>query len=125
VVPRGAERVFYAHVPEVGVPTGEYLLIFQTPIKWKLVTEERPGGDDDRDQLFSMWARWALPESGFEAWVEWARNDHADRVLDYFLGPEATEAYTLGFRHVVGLSGGRLLSVTGELTHLERTVKPG
>jgi hypothetical protein len=119
----GAARVFYALAPEGGVSASEALLVFQTPSKGKLATPENPKGDDERDQLFSLFARWRLPQSGFEAWFEWARNDHGNRILDYLLSPEHSQAYTLGIRKVASLEGGRLFSLTGELTHLERVPK--
>ena len=121
----GAARVFYALVPNGGVPLSEYLVIFQTPSKAKLATPENPEGTDERDQLFSMFARWVLAESGFETWLEWARNDHGSRLLDYFLAPEHSQCYTVGFRKVIPTEGGRLFALTGELTHLERVVKGG
>lgn len=115
----GAARVFYAGVPEGGIALGEYFLVFQTPIKASLATPDSPGGDDARDQMVSVFARWVLPESGFEVYAEWARNDHSEGLLDYFLVLGNTQAYTLGFQKASELSGGRILVLHGELTQLD------
>ena len=117
----GVARMFYALVPEDGVGAGEYFLVFQSPVKRALVTPDNPTGDDERDQLFSAFARWVLPESGFEAYVEWARNDHGEHLRDYFLQAEHSQAYSLGFQKATLLSRDRILSFRGELTHLERS----
>jgi len=116
----GVARMFYALVPDDGVGVGEYFLIFQTPEKQALVTPDNPTGDDERDQLFSAFARWVLPGSGFEAYLEWARNDHGADVRDLFLQAEHAQAYSLGFQKATLLDGDRILSFRGELTHLER-----
>lgn len=115
----GAARVFYAEMPEGGLQLGEYFLVFQTPIKASLATPDNPGGDDGRDQMFSAFARWVLPESGFEVYGEWARNDHSDGALGYFLGLGNTQAYTLGLQKATELSGRRILVLHGELTQLD------
>ena len=117
----GVARMFYSSVPEGGVGAGEYFLVFQTPIKNALVTSDNPTGQDERDQLFSAFARWVLPESGFEAYLEWARNDHGANIRDYFLQAEHSQAYSLGFQKATRLSKDRILSFRGELTHLERS----
>lgn len=114
-----AARVFYANVPETGLPFGEYFLVFQTPIKNSLDTPESPTGDDERDQLFSLSARWVLPESGFEVYAEWARNDHSERSRDYFVVLGNTQGYTLGFQKAIELTTGNVLVLNGEVTQLD------
>lgn len=120
----GASRIFYAQVPEGGIPLGEYFLIIQTPIKDNLVTPDNPTGQDLRDQMFSLFARWVLPESGFEAYAEWARNDHADNTLGYFLALGTSQAFTLGFQKAAELPNGSVLVFNGELTHLSNETDP-
>ncbi len=116
----GASRVFVEMVPSSGLDAGEYLLIFQRGTKSGLATEENPTGDDRRDQLLSLFMRWVSAGNGFEAYFEWARNDHAWDLRDVFLEPEHSQAYTLGFQKVIPLSANRLLALNGEVTHLER-----
>jgi hypothetical protein len=115
----GAARVFYAEVPEGGIPLGEYLLFLQTPIKSSLATPDNPGGDDKRDQMFSLFGRWVLPASGFEVYAEWARNDHSQELVDYILVLGNTQAFTLGLQKANVLSGNRILTLHGEVTQLD------
>lgn len=115
----GATRVFQTLVPESGLDAGEYLLVFQGLLKSSQVSGSSPQGNDDRDQLLSLFARWAFPSAGFEAYVEWARNDHSGDLQDLLLEPEHSQAYTLGFQHVTSFSPDRAWVVRGELTHLE------
>ena len=110
----GASRLFYRYTPQGGLSFGEYLLVFQGPTKRSQTTPTNPLGDDVRDQMFSLFARWLFPESGFEAYVEWAKNDQgafipkrvpgSDKVLKAdlvllamgFLGPEEIVLTQLG-----------------------------
>ncbi len=115
----GGTRVFVLDVPTDGLGFGDYFLILQGLTKSSQVTPDNPTGIDERDQLISLFARWLLPESGFEAYVEWARNDHNADLRDILLEPGHSEAYTLGFQKAVVLRDGRYARVRGELTHLE------
>lgn len=117
----GLARVFYAWKPEGGLPLSDYFLVLQGVRKERIATPENPTGDDEHDQLLSFFARWVLAESGFEVYAEWARNDHSWNFRDFILEPEHSQAYLLGLQKVVELSGNRLLSLTGEITHLERS----
>ena len=115
----GLTRVFQSLVPEDGVDAGEYFVVFQRLLKKGFASEANPEGQDERNQLLSLFARWALPRSGFEAYVEWARNDHAGDLNDFLLEPEHSQGYTLGFQKVTSLSSERMVAIRGELTHLE------
>ncbi len=117
----GAARIFYASVPEDGIPLGEYFLVFQGVSKEEFASPENPEGDDERSQMFALFWRWVFPESNTETWIEWARNDHGWNFKDYFLQPEHASAFTLGMRHVLDLPRDRLLSLEAELTRLEQT----
>jgi len=78
-------------------------------------------GDDEEDQLLSLFARWVLPESGFEAYLEWARTDHPWDFRDFALEPEHSQGRTLGLRHSTPLADGRLIVLGVEVTDLART----
>jgi hypothetical protein len=75
---------------------------------------DNPAGDN---QLFSLYARWALPQAGFEVYGEWAREDHWGEWLDLLSEPDHSQAYMLGFQKV-GTWGQRQLRWFGELVHL-------
>jgi hypothetical protein len=108
-------------VRDGGVPFGDYFAVFTGIRKATLATPENPTGDDEHDQLLSLFARWVLPDDGFEAYAEWARNDHSWKVSDFFLEPEHSQGYTIGLQKALRLSGNRILALTTELTHLERS----
>jgi hypothetical protein len=87
-----------------------------------LTTPDNPSGNDQRDQMFAAFGRWVLPESGFEVWLEWARNDHGLNLRDYFLEPGHAQAYTLGLRKVSRRADGGLLTFVAEHTSLARPI---
>jgi len=55
----------------------------------------RPGG---HEQLYSVFARWALPASGAEIYGEWGRLDFPRGVRDMLVQPNRGQAYTLGLQ---------------------------
>ncbi len=117
----GLTRLFYGYVPDGGLPVGDYFAVLRGLRKKTLVTPQNPTGDDEHDQMLSLFGRWVLPESGFEVYGEWARNDHSWSLRDFVLEPEHSQAYTLGLRKAYEWTGNRVLALTGELTHLERS----
>lgn len=62
-------------------------------------------------------ARWVLPESGFEAYAEWSKEDTPGGFEDLLREPDWTQAYVLGFQKAFR-SSRRLTRVYGELIHL-------
>jgi hypothetical protein len=117
----GATRVFYGLVPAGGVPLGDYFMVLRGVRKSGLVTPENPTGDDEEDQMLSLFWRWVASGNGFEVYGEWARNDHSWDLTDFVLEPEHTQAYVLGLQKAVRLRNERLLALWVEFTHLERT----
>jgi hypothetical protein len=120
----GAARVFYAEVPPGGVGRDEYLLVFQTPLKAAFATGDNHTGDDTRDQMISLFGRWVLPASGFEAYAEWARNDNAWGIREYFLTAGNSAALTVGLQKATPLSGGKVLVLSAEATQLDNPNDP-
>jgi hypothetical protein len=117
----GLTRVFYRLVPDGGVPFADYLAVFQGVRKRALATPENPEGQDEHDQLASIFGRWVLDESGFELYWEWARNDHSWELRDFLMEPEHSQAYLLGLQKAFELPDLRILALRAELTHLERS----
>lgn len=78
-----------------------------------------PGG---RDQVFSLFARWVMPESGFELYGEWGRTEFPPSLRNFIIAPNHTQAYTLGFqwRHP-GLTGADFWRVQAENTSVEQS----
>ena len=90
-------------------------------IKGLLLNPFNFGGNVTGNGMGSLFARWIMPESGFETYVEWARNDGARDIEDLLLEPDHSQAYTIGFQKVTSTGAGEL-KVTGELTDLKSNV---
>jgi len=107
----GGTRVLYQTWPNEGLGAGE---IFDVLGAFFVVN---PVANDLTDQLLSLVARWVMPESGFEAYVEWARGDFSADLRDLLLEPDYSRAYTLGFQKLLP-SGDGTLRLRGEFTTL-------
>ncbi len=75
---------------------------------------------DNRDQLASGVARWVLPASEFEVYMEVARNDFAGSLEDLVLEPDHSLALMGGFQKALPARDGRFL-LKGEITSLGRS----
>jgi hypothetical protein len=117
----GGARLYYQDWPSGGLTGDDLLVVFQGVTKQSQETPDNPGGNDARDQLLSLFARWVLPSSGVEAYVEWSRNDHAQDWRDFILQPQHSAAYVAGFQKAWVLSGGSILRWQGEVANLERS----
>jgi hypothetical protein len=117
----GMTRTFVHYIPPEGLTAGDYFTAFQGITKQTQQTPENPTGDDEADQLLSIFGRWAFPASGVEVYVEWGRNDHAQDWTDFVLQPEHSQAVTAGLQKVFGEVEDRLLRVRAEITSLQRT----
>jgi hypothetical protein len=72
------------------------------------------------DNLFSIFARWIFPQSGFETYIEWA---HTELLPD---APQHSQGYTIGLQWAKVPPSGRHLRLQAELSYLEQTqVLPG
>jgi hypothetical protein len=75
------------------------------------------GNADSCDQRFSVTFDYLLPKAGFEAYLEWARNDFSPS-MDYIIRyPFHTQGFTAGVRKAASFSstlkGELLLEITG------------
>lgn len=117
----GASRVFYGWIPEDGLAFGHYMAVFQGLRKRTLASPSNPTGDDEHDQMASIFGRWVLAQSGFELYWEWARNDHSWELRDFLMEPEHSQAYQIGVQKAFTPGEQRLLAIHAEITHLERS----
>ncbi len=83
-------NVWYQHLIDPLVPVG-------TPNAAPYNDKTQNAG---RDQLFSVFADWRLPNDGTEIWVEWGRAELPTGVRDFFESPNHSQALTLGLQHV-------------------------
>lgn len=118
----GASRVFQRYVPDGGLDVSEYFLVVQGVQKVGFATANNPTGEDEHDQLGSLFARWVFPASGLELYAEWARNDHSWDVRDLLTEPEHSQAYILGLQKAWPLVRNRLLNLRVELIHIEQAM---
>jgi hypothetical protein len=114
----GLARIFYQTWNADSIGVGDLIPFLESPLKDDQVTEENPGGDDVMDQIVALYARYAIPGTGFEVYGELARNDHAQNLKDLLGEPDHTRAYTLGFQKVGKLGADIGYRARGEMTAL-------
>jgi len=119
----GLTRVFLQ--PWHGRSFGDYFPYVQSFFKSDLPEGDSafPGDNPDDNQLASVSARWAFPSTGFEAYVEWAREDHASTFRGFLKEPEYSSAVLFGLQKVQQV-GGRVVRVLAEGTFLQETRAP-
>lgn len=115
----GINRIFYETIPPEGIPARDLLQIFEALTKINFVKGSNLGGNDQADQLISLFGKWTFPKSGLEIYGEWARNDHSWNWRDFFTEPEHSRGYTLGLIKTFDLNNNRILFINAELTQLE------
>ncbi|WP_259067113.1 capsule assembly Wzi family protein [Mucilaginibacter sp. X4EP1] len=81
-------------------------------------SNDLPSGDG-QDFAYSTYVRQVLPKYNAEIYFEFARNDQAANVTDFFLEPEHSSAYTFGGSRLFPLSNQQYIQVKLELTHLQ------
>ena len=118
----GVARAVFANVEGVaGVPLHALDVLFfigQPNALGPSDISQRPG----RDQVYSLFGRWVLPEAGFESYAEWARTEFPDGLRDALVAPNHTQGFTLGLQYArpiarVGGTG----RVQAEYTSVERS----
>jgi hypothetical protein len=73
------------------------------------------------DQLFSLFARWALPAYGLESYVEWGRAEFPLSVSDFLQQPNHTRGYTTGVQWVRPTGADSHFRVQGEISNVEQS----
>ena len=119
--PRGLEglsvgfiRSYLELLPPDGFGLMDYL---REPYGELLTNKPSDGGFGGDNELFAFFARWVLPESGFEVYGEYARDDMWDGWDDLIKEPEHSAALTAGFQKLQPV-GSRRVRVAGELTSM-------
>jgi hypothetical protein len=83
----------------------------------RFVQPDGTTGNDQDDQLASVMLRWLFPGVGFEAYLEYARNDFGLDAKALVVDPGHSRAYTAGFRKVIAAPDATW-SLTVETTNL-------
>jgi len=76
------------------------------------------------DQIASIYARYLMPESKAEIYLEYGRNDHSWDITDFALEPDHFRAYIFGFRKLITLnkSKSEFLDLNTEITQFGRNL---
>ena len=102
----GLTRVLYHEWPKSGLGIGDFDDTVGELFNSGHLNASGLTVNDNRDQLASVTARWVLPESGAEVYVEFARGDFAGSLRDLLLEPDHSRAYTIGFQKTLPASSG-------------------
>lgn len=115
----GLNRTIQVYRDDMGSSFSDYMPIF-APFQKKNVNGE---DTKNRDQLASLFFRWAMKESKFEFYGESGWNDHSSTIWDLFESPEHSRAYLFGFNKLFMLNKtkNRYLKINFETTHLEQS----
>lgn len=99
--------------------TQKYLPVFDKIFKGSL------GGTQEdsipRDQQVSIFTRWLFPKTHSEFYFEYGWNDHSYNFRDFWIDPEHSAAYLVGFKHLVPIKKNRWLELTTEITQMAQT----
>ena len=98
---------------------GQVKKLYEPVSKIKLVNEENPTGSDPDNQIASFFARWYVPDSGFEIYFEYGRNDHNVRLRDFRNHIDHARAYIIGMQKTAYLERDRFLAIGAELMQSE------
>jgi hypothetical protein len=112
----GVARFFHQGWPEEGIGARDFLRPLESFLKVGLPVTGI--GQDRRsnptNQLASVFARWVLPESGFEIYGEFGREDHNWDFRDLLLQPDHDSSFMLGLTRVWRVSPDRYVSASAE-----------
>lgn len=114
----GATRSFVLDWRKGGPSLSEATMIFIPLQKKHFVTPENPAGNDEADQIASVFFRWAAPASGFEIYGEWGKGDHSGDFRDLFVEPEHASGWMLGMQKVFRQSEAGFWRLASEVTIL-------
>jgi Capsule assembly protein Wzi len=73
------------------------------------------------DQLFSLFARYALPAYGLETYVEWGRADFPVSMKDFLAEPNHSRGYTAGLQWARSVGSHSRVRFQSEVTNVEQS----
>ena len=94
----GFARFFHRFWPSGGLSVSDLAIPLAGFLTHGVDPGASPTGTAD-NQLFSVFARVALPHSGLEIYGEFGREDHSADLRDLIGEPDQISAYTLGLMH--------------------------
>lgn len=100
----GFDRTFTTYRGDMGNSFGDYFPLFSGLEKKGFQNDETFENSEDgytRDQIFSLFARWLMPESNSEIYFQYGKGDHNWDLRDSFVEVEHSRAYIAGFRKLL------------------------
>ena len=121
----GFDRSYIIYNKDLGSGFFDYFPVFSALEKVAYENPDDPNYDFEdakrRDQYFSLFARWVMPESHAEVYAQYGKTDHNKNLRDIALEPESSRAYILGFRKLVPLAkDNEYIQVGLEVTQMEK-----
>ena len=109
----GFNRVFYKKGEEF--TNSDLLISF-----WRFNNRnDTPNRNDEFDQMGSATIRWLFEEVGFEAYLEFGKNDFGGKLI-LSTEPEHARGYTLGFSKYLDIKESGILKLTYEHTTIDK-----
>jgi hypothetical protein len=119
----GAARFFHSVWPKEGIPRSYFSKPFEALFKGGLTGSAAFGAGVDPgvgdNELASVFARWAFPKNGFEAYGEYGREDHSWNRRDLIQEPDHSRTYGLGIRKVLSADSMHLTAFRAEMINYE------
>ena len=119
----GLDRSFIIYRQDMSSGLADLIPVISSAFKKSFRNEEGTVNTEDlrnRDQNFSLFARWVMAESRSEVYVQYGRNDFAWDLRDALVEPEHSRAYIAGYRKLIALSrANEYIQVGIELTQME------
>ncbi len=125
--PRGADglelglaRFFHFYLPNDG-----FGRLWWKPFEgvFRPGSPEREPGEfvpgDEGNQLLSVFGRWVFPSAGFEAYLEYGREDYNADLNDFLQEPDHIRSYMLGFAKAVKRGPSLLHVFRGEAVNFQ------
>ena len=117
----GAARFFHETWPVDGLSLSNFTKPLESILKAGLPDDPidpSPGQSPD-NQLASVFARWAFPDSGFEVYAEYGREDHNWDFRDFILEPDHSGGYVFGFTKILQSSPQNFYAIRAEVMNLQ------
>ncbi len=114
----GLTRTFHQYIPEEGLELSDYISILEAFQKTSLKSSQNQGGNDVKNQLASVYFRWAFPESNAELYGEYFREDHSWDFRDFLMQPDHDRAYTIGIQKIVESDRIDFVKINAEINSL-------
>ena len=118
----GAARFFHETWPVEGLSLSNFTKPFESILTAGLPDDpndpDNPGNSPD-NQVASVFARWAFPQSGFEVYAEYGREDHSWNFRDLILEPDHSGGYVLGLTKILRSSPENFYAIRAEALNLQ------